>query len=170
MKLDQLKKGFFGYKKASVYEYIAMMEEEFSAKLSAKESEYKENEEKYSERIKLLEEELKNTKEELEENKKAQMTIASTLMEATRYRDTLCKDADKRAEEERKKWEKELAQRRKELDKYQAQVSSLKEMLLGLLQKMEDEAEEFDSRIEYVKSACPSHNMTLFERKKESEE
>ena len=35
--------------------------------------------------------------------------------------------------------------------------------------KMEDEAEEFDSRIEYVKSACPSHNMTLFERKKESD-
>ena len=32
MKLDQLKKGFWGYKKASVYEYITMMEEEFSEK------------------------------------------------------------------------------------------------------------------------------------------
>ena len=36
MKLDQLKKGFWGYKKASVYEYINMMEEEFSEKLAEK--------------------------------------------------------------------------------------------------------------------------------------
>ena len=36
MKLDQLKKGFWGYQKASVYEYITMMEEEFSEKLAEK--------------------------------------------------------------------------------------------------------------------------------------
>ena len=41
MKLDQLKKGFWGYKKASVYEYITMMEEEFSEKLAEKVTEQK---------------------------------------------------------------------------------------------------------------------------------
>lgn len=41
MKLDQLKKGFWGYKRASVYEYITMMEEEFSEKLAEKVTEQK---------------------------------------------------------------------------------------------------------------------------------
>lgn len=41
MNLDQLQTGFFGYKKFSVYEYITMMEEEFSTKLSEKDATYK---------------------------------------------------------------------------------------------------------------------------------
>ena len=36
MNLDNLQKGFFGYKKSSVYEYISSMEEEFSERLLEK--------------------------------------------------------------------------------------------------------------------------------------
>ena len=51
MKFDQMKKGFFGYQKASVYEYIAMVEEEFSSKLMEKEEQYQQNEEQYQKKL-----------------------------------------------------------------------------------------------------------------------
>lgn len=70
MKLDQLKKGFWGYKKASVYEYITMMEEEFSEKLAEKVTEQKTQEEQYRTQIAALEKELSRVRKELEEQKK----------------------------------------------------------------------------------------------------
>ena len=73
MKLDQLKKGFWGYQKASVYEYITMMEEEFSEKLAEKVTEQKNQEEQYRTQIAALEEELSRVRKELEAQKKEQM-------------------------------------------------------------------------------------------------
>ena len=170
MKLDQLKKGFWGYKKASVYEYIALMEEEFSTKLLKKDEEYKENEEKYIERIRLLEDELKKVNQELENQKKEQMTISSTLMEATKYAEVLRKEAKETAKKERIQWEKELSESKNELNRYHKHVSNLREELCSILHKMENEAAEFEGQIIEIKSECPIHNMTLFERKNESGE
>ena len=45
MNLDNLQKGFFGYKKSSVYEYISSMEEEFSERLLEKDEDTKKKEE-----------------------------------------------------------------------------------------------------------------------------
>ena len=41
MRLDELKKGFWGYKRDSVYQYVALMEEDFSAKLLEKDGQMK---------------------------------------------------------------------------------------------------------------------------------
>ena len=107
MKLDQLKKGFWGYKKASVYEYITMMEEEFSEKLAEKVTEQKTQEEQYRTQIAALE---------------------------------------------------------KELNQYHKQIAKVREMVCGMLQSMDAQSEEVEMQIRTVKSACPRHNMTLFER------
>ena len=60
MKLENLKKGLFGYQKASVYVCIAAIEEEFSNKLMEKEAQAKKEGEQYQIRIQQLEKELKN--------------------------------------------------------------------------------------------------------------
>ena len=162
MKLDQLKKGFWGYKKASVYEYITMMEEEFSEKLAEKVTEQKKQEEEYRTQITSLE-------KELEEQKKEQMTVAAALMEAVRYKDELQQEAREKMQEERAAWEKKLEEGEKELNGYQKQIAKVREMIQGLLQSMDAKSEEVEMQIQTVKAACPRHNMTLFERNQTEE-
>lgn len=164
MKLDQLKKGLWGYKKASVYEYITMMEEEFSEKLAEKVTEQKKQEEEYRTQITSLEEELSRVRKELEEQKKEQMNVAAALMEAVRYKDELRQEAQEKMQEERAAWEKKLEEGAKELNGYQKQIAKVREMIQGLLQSMDAKSEEVEMQIQTVKAACPRHNMTLFER------
>ena len=85
MELEKLKKGFFGYKKESVYQYIASVEEEFSSKLMEKDEQLKKNEELYLSRIHILEEELKDIKRQYEKQKGEQSVFAATLIEAKRF-------------------------------------------------------------------------------------
>ena len=57
MTLGELKSGFFGFKKASVYQYITSMEEKFSSMLTAKDEEASKAAEQYQQdRIPLTEE------------------------------------------------------------------------------------------------------------------
>ena len=95
MELEKLKKGFFGYKKESVYHYIASVEEEFSSKLLEKDEQLKKNEELYLSRISSLEEELKDIKKKYEEQKSEKSVVAATLIEARRFAEQLKKEANK---------------------------------------------------------------------------
>ena len=165
MKFDQMKKGFFGYQKASVYEYIAMVEEEFSSKLMEKEEQYQQNEEQYQKKIARLEEELREMREQLEQKREEQMTIASTLLDATRYAETLRQETEEKIQAENRKWEEELAAKQRELNQYYAQILNVREMFCNLLHDMEERAGGFEHQIEMVKAAAPGRNMTLFERK-----
>lgn len=165
MKLDQLKKGLFGYKKSSVYECVAAMEEEFFEKLSAKDAASRSSEEQYQKRIADLEEALRQVREELERRKNEQMEIAATLMEATRYAEALRQKAEEQTRREREAWEQSLAASQKELDQYQAQVANIREVFCSLLRAVEEQSQAFELQVEAVKAACPEHNMTLFERK-----
>ena len=165
MKFDQMKKGFFGYQKASVYEYITKIEEEFSSKFMEKEEQYQQNEEQYRNRIAKLEEELREVREQLEQKREEQMTIASTLLDATRYAESLRQEAEEKREEENKKWAEELAAKQRELNQYYAQILNVREMFCNLLQDMEEQASRFENQVEMVKTAAPGRNMALFERK-----
>ena len=76
MKLDELKKGLWGFQKASVYAYITMAEEEFSAKLAEKDSRHEASEEQYRSRIDALEQELHTVKEQLEQQRSEKLLVA----------------------------------------------------------------------------------------------
>ena len=169
MKLDQLKKGLWGYQKASVYAYITMAEEEFSAKLAEKDSRHEASEEQYRSRIDALEQELRTVKEQLEQQRSEKLEIASTLLAATQYAETLRREAEETAQKERKDWEQQLAAARRELEQYRTQISHVRELMGTLLRGMDDQARDMEQQVEAVQAVCPSHNMTLFERKRESE-
>ena len=169
MKLDQLKKGLWGYQKASVYAYITMAEEEFSAKLAEKDSRHAASEEQYRSRIDVLEQELRAVKEQLEQQRSEKMEIASTLVAATQYAETLRREAEETRQKERQAWEQELTAAQRELEQYRGQISNVRELLHTFLRGMDDQAQGVEQQVEAVQAACPSHNMTLFERKRESE-
>lgn len=103
-------------------------------------------------------------RKELEEQKKEQMNVASALMEAVRYKDELQQEAQAKMQEERAEWEKKLEEGAKELNQYHKQIAKVREMVCGMLQSMDAQSEEVEMQIRTVKSACPRHNMTLFER------
>ena len=55
MKAEDLKTGFFGYQKASVYQYITTLEEQFSAKLMEQDAAHKAETEQHVQKIRQLE-------------------------------------------------------------------------------------------------------------------
>lgn len=170
MKLDDLKVGLFGYKKASVYQYIASMEEEFSLKLMEKDSQIKNTEEQYQTRLRQLEGELTEIKNLYESQKNQQMVIASTLLEAKRYAETLKIQAETKMNEELKQWEASLEEKNHELDKYLMKINNIRSLLEKEFGDMDEGLQEIEEQIVAVKENSPGINMSLFERKKASNE
>lgn len=165
MKLDQLKKGLWGYRKTDVYAYITEAEQEFSARLAEQESQHQKSEQQYLERIDALEQELRAVKEQLEQQRSEKMEIASTLMAATQYGESLRRDAREQARREREDWERQLDDARRELDQYRGRIAAVRETVCAALHAMEDQTQDAEQQVEAVEAVCPSHNMTLFERK-----
>ena len=169
MNLEQLKKGFFGYNKSSVYQYISSQEEEFSKKILEKAEEHKKIEEQYLEKIKQLEQELQETKQRVETLQNDQMMISAAWMEATRYAEQLKKEAEQQKEKDRQKWKQQVEKANKELEHYQARVKNVREMVTSLLHNLDEKSMNINTQIQTLQEECPSHNMALFERKNESE-
>ena len=167
MELEKLKKGFFGYKKESVYQYIASVEEEFSSKLMEKDEQLKKNEELYLSRIHILEEELKDIKRQYEKQKGEQSVVAATLIEAKRFAEQLKKETEAKANEARKQFESDLYKKHQELKRYQEQIVNLRNTIFNVLNDTDGQMESFEEEIKNIKEACPGKNMSLFERKKE---
>ena len=165
MELKYLKKGLFGYKKASVYQYIAAMEEEISSKWREEQAQAKQNAEAYLLRIGQLETELKETKQQLEEQKNEQITIASTLLDAKRYAEALKRETQEAEQAARRQLEEEIASAKRELAQYHAQIQHLRETFRSLLAGMEDEAQALEQNIQTAEAACPESNMSLFRRR-----
>lgn len=165
MELDKLKKGFFGYKKASVYEYIVFLEEEFSAKLMEKDAQNKANEEQYLSKIQQMEEELKELRQKCDTQHGEQTMIAATLVEAKRFAEQLKQESAAKEEEAWKKFEKELKEKYRELKMYQDQIADIRKGFLEALRAMDEQLQEVEGTVEAAKSECPGRNMTLFERK-----
>ncbi|MBM6830189.1 hypothetical protein H9X85_11410 [Anaerotignum lactatifermentans] len=167
MELDKLQKGFFGYKKASVYEYIVSLEEEFSARLSEKDEQLKTNEEKYQSRIRQLESEIRNLQSKYDAQCKEQSVITSTLVEAKRFAEQLKEESQAKEEEARTKFEEELQESYRRLKGYQEQIDSLRSNFAEILHTMDDQLSEVAQAVETTKQECAGRNMSLFERKAE---
>ena len=165
MELDKLKKGFFGYKKASVYEYIVFLEEEFSAKLMEKDAQIKETEEKYLSKIQQMEEEMKALRQKCDAQNGEQTMIAAALVEAKRFAEQLKKESSAKEEEAWEKFEKELKETYRELKMYQEQIADIRKGFQEALRVMDEQLQEMEENVETAKSECPGRNMTLFERK-----
>lgn len=165
MELDKLQKGFFGYKKASVYEYLVSLEEEFSVKLMEKDQQMKKNEEQFLSRIGQMEEELKELRKKYDSQYKEQSMIADTLVEAKRFAEQMKKESTVKEEEARAQFEEQLQEKYQELKQYQGQITQIRNVLYKVLQEMDEQMQKMEQEIVATKEECPGRNMTLFERK-----
>ncbi len=170
MELEMLKKGFFGYKKESVYQYIASVEDEFSTKLLEKDEQIKKNEEMYLERIHKLEEELENTKQRLETQQNDKTIIASAILDAKRFAEKLKIETEEEENKARKHLEDELDKKNEELKKYQEQIAGVRKMLRSILNTADEQLKNTEKKIDNIKESAPERNMSLFERKTYIEE
>ncbi len=170
MKLENLKKGLFGYQKASVYVCIAAIEEEFSNKLMEKEAQAKKEGEQYQIRIQQLEKELRNVRQECEKLKNEQMIISNTLLDAKRYAETLKKETEEKERTARQQLEEAIAQKQQEVNQYANQIQNIRETFRKLLNQLDAEVQGMEQQVETLKEEAPNRNMVLFQRKKESAE
>ena len=85
MRMEELRAGLFGYRKDSVYQLIASMEEDFSSKLMEKDTQHNRAMQDAQAKIADLETELRTLREEHLSGRKNQDMIAETLVDAQLY-------------------------------------------------------------------------------------
>ena len=163
MKLDELKKSWFGYEKAGVYQYIAELEETCAAKLAQQEEQAKQAEESYQTRIRQLEEELRQLRQKYEQQQEQSLMISAVLMDAKRYAAQLRQDAQDQDAQERQQMEREYAQARQEIDRCRQQADRLRDIFRTLLEEMDRQAEEYALQAE-APELPDEGNMALFQR------
>ena len=103
MRLDELKKGLWGYKKEDVYRYIVGMEEESSRKLAEKDAKLTEKDTRMAQqetraqsRIEELERLVETLQEENASLKANQSAVFATLLEAQRHAERLREESIRR--------------------------------------------------------------------------
>lgn len=167
MTLEELKRSFFGYRKADVYQYIAYIEQSFSEKLMQKDQQLEKIESQYQEKISRMEAELATLRKECERHQNEQTSISAVLLKAQHYAEALKKQTEEKEKQARHHLEKELKIRQQEIDRYHAQIRSVREMLSTLLSGMDEAAEKLENHVEHVLADSPSGNMSLFRHKAE---
>lgn len=165
MNLDSLKKGWFGYQKASVYEYIAQIEATYADKLAQQEAAAKETEQGYVERIRRLEEELTQLRQQYEAQRSEQLMVSGALLDAKRYAQTLRQEAEEREAQERRELEAEWTQIRQELALRRDQSGRLRRLLQDLLGELDRQTEDYEDQVEQAQQEMTDcGNLSLFQR------
>ena len=167
MTLEEMRKGFFGYQKADVYQYIAGIEQSFSEKLMQKDAQLEKIESQYQEKIRQLEEEVAALKKECDRHQNEQTAISTVLLEVQQYAETLKKQTEEKEMIARRRLAKELEDSPQDIDRYHDQILSVREMLSTLLKGLDEAAEKLEKHIDHVLADSPSKNMSLFRHKEE---
>ena len=169
MKLEDMKKGFWGYKKESVYRYISAMEEEFSRRLLEKDSQMIQSSEQLQQKIKDLEEEIQRLRQENAEKMKNHLMISDTLVDAQEYASYMKKESQKQEEEAQRKIREKAGEQMKELEKYSRKISQLRNLFLDMIKTMDANAKQAEQSAEDLRSELSVVNMSLYQRKEKAE-
>lgn len=164
MKLDELKKGWFGYQKASVYQYITTLEETCSAKLAQQEEQARQAEASYQARIRQLEEELSQLRQKYEKQQEETLMVSSVLLDAKRYANQMRQDAQEQDAQARQGLEQEYAQARGEIERCRQQAGRLRDLFRTLLEELDQKAEAYAEQT-VVPELPGGGNLSLFQRK-----
>ena len=159
MRLSEIKKGFWGYKKEGVSQYIAELEAEAQAKLQQKDEELKRAETAAKERADQLEEALQAVKEENEALRAEQASIADALIRAQKYAEQIRKEADEFEQEAYARVQAGVDRQRQELEEYAAAADTLKEQLHALLKDTLGKTEDIRRELNILHDKGPNSNL-----------
>ena len=159
MRLEELKKGLWGYKKDAVFQYISQQEEQFTQKMAEKDAQLEQTSRQDRARIQDLEQENRTLKEELARLRAQQDQISQAILDARSSAEIL--KAESRAQEEkaRETLEQDLAA----LENYRQQVMDLHRAIRTAMKGLEQQVEEMEQQAEELHEAAPQENLTLFQ-------
>lgn len=169
MQLDEMKKGLWGYQKASVFQYVAAREEEFSRRLLEKDQQAEQAARQYQERIQALEQEGRELRAELEELRRRQSMISDALLDAQAFSERMKAETQAQEQSARERLRQELDVQTRELNSYRDQVSALRRALQDTLRDLETQTGQLERQIEVLEGDRPQGNLTLFQRREAQE-
>ncbi len=179
MNLNELKKGFWGYKRESVYEFISNINEEFSQKLIEKDNNNEKHLKELKDRIAELELELSVTKKENETYQKMQYAVSNSIIEAQNYALEMKNETKKIEMNLRTKADERYESETKKLDEYSVSIENIRKVLKETLSGIDSELQDTLSDIKNIKvdfsartesdstgidKSTRKGNMTLFQR------
>ena len=165
MRMEELKRGFWGYRKESVYRCIASMEEEFSRRLLEKDAKAAQAEEQLQWRIAELEEELRSLQAERDARRREEASISDTLLKAQAYAERLRAETRQLEDQARERLEREAARQAAELDASRERISRLRAAFRSLLEELDRQAEPLELQAEALQEA--PHTAALFPQAEE---
>lgn len=163
MRLEELRKGLWGYRRDDVFKFITEMEDEAAKKLAEQGEAASEAENRAIRRAQELEKENRALRSEVDRLRAQQEQISMAILDARASAEAL--KAETRAQEEaaraavRGTMEEELA----ELRRYAGKLAALRESIRSTLEGLERDVEEAEELVEAAAAASPAANLTLFE-------
>lgn len=163
MRLEELKKGLWGYKKDEVIQYLSQQEELFAQKMAEKDAQLEQMNRQAQSRIQALEQENRALKEELTRLRVQQDQISQAILDARSSAERL--KAESRAQEEaaRETVRRMLEQDMAVLDGYRQQLADLRLAIQTAMKGLEQQTEAMDQQAEELLGATPQGNLTLFQ-------
>ena len=163
MRLEELKKGFWGYKKEGVFQYITDLEQTCSQKLQEREERAAQSERQAQARIQALEQEHSALKEELSKLRGQQDQISAAILDARASAETMRAETQAREEAARAAVQRALEEDLAELKRYREKVSALRESIRWTLEGLDGQMEEAEQQAQALDETSPERNLTLFQ-------
>ena len=155
MRMEELKRGFWGYQKEGVYRCITSMEEEFSARLMEKDAALAKLEEQYQARVRELEEALARAQEENRAQSRSQAAISEALLRAQDYAQKLREESQRQEETVRRDIAARAHRQQRELDAYQGELDRLRQTIRTLLEELDSRAGAVQGKLELLRAEAP---------------
>lgn len=177
MKVTDLKQGFWGYKKESVYQYIAFLNEEFSQKILERNEKGESLVQELQEKNKAQEQEIASLKQQLEEYAKLRFAVSDSIIDAQNYATQLKAETEEKEQVMRTKINDEMAQKRRQMELFGQELQNFRTHLKSVLESMDDTLQNAQEQAEqYAKqgterdfdSAATVRNSGMFETAKEA--
>ena len=170
MQLNELKKGFWGYKKESVYRYIVAIEESTSEKLAEKDAKLTQLEEQSQKKILELEATVDALREENAALKEHQVMAFSTLLEAQRHAQFLKEESAGRERKAQEELDAAVERQDRRLEEYAEKIRQLQKAIQGLLAEFGGKVDDMEESLAVLQSQAPAHvGISLFPQKSGSE-
>ena len=134
MQISELKKGFWGYRKEDVYQYISTLNEEFSKKLLEKDEKTEGLLQSLQAKNAALEQELVTLKQENEKYEKMYFAVSDSIINAQSYAVQLKNETKEKEQALREQLEAEITSQHLKLESYVEQIKSLRAHLKCVLE------------------------------------
>lgn len=171
MRMDELKRGLWGYKKDSVYHYIVSLEEKASERVAEKEA-----------KLEQLQAEMKRQREDLEAHNKRQLAdleatvkalqvenaalrehqsaVFSTMLEAQKYATQLKADSTRQQQQAEEKLTSAIQKKNRQLGGYLEQVQQLRHMIQEMLKDFDVRLDEVERALTHLPTQAPSMGLS----------